>query len=182
MRILSTAVLCTALATPVLAQAPAAPGAWVHVRVQEAQKSSSVAVNLPLSVVQAVVQAAPDKIVADGKVQFNDEHKMRVADLKKAWRELGSAGDAELVSVQDEDEKVSIRRSAGKLLVNVDKTASREQVRIEIPATVVDAFFSASGDEVNVKAALDALAHIRGDLVTVDDSNSSVRIWIDEKP
>ena len=182
MRILSTAVLCTAFAAPVLAQAPTAPGAWVHVRVQEAQKSSSVAVNLPMSVVQAVIQAAPDKIVTNGKVHFGDEHRMQVADLKKAWLELAKAGDAELVSVQERDEKVSVRRSAGKLLVNVDKTSPKEQVRIEIPATVVDAFFSASGDEVNLKAALDAMAHIRGDLVTVDDSNSTVRIWIDEKP
>jgi DNA-binding protein YbaB len=181
MRFLNTAVLCTALAAPALAQTPA-PGAWVHVRVQETAKDSSVAINLPMSVMQAAIQAAPDKIVTNGKVQFGGDQKMQVADLKKAWLELAKAGDAELVSVQEKNEKVSVRRSAGKLLVNVDKTTPREQVRIEIPASVVDAFFSASGDEVNLKAALDAMQHIRGDLVKVDDSKSSVRIWIDEKP
>ena len=175
----AAAVLVTALAGPALAQSPTP---WVHVRVHEAARDSKVSVNLPMSVVQAMITAAPDKIVTRGNVRFGGDGNVKIAELRKAWQELAKAGDAEIVNVQDKDEQVSIRRSAGKLLVNVDKLAAKEQVRIEIPARVVDAFFSGTGDEVNLRAALAELETLRGELVKVDDARSSVRIWIDEKP
>jgi hypothetical protein len=175
------AVLCAALAAPVLAQTPA-PSAWVHVRVQETGRNSKVSVNLPMSVVHAALQAAPEKIVTEGKVKLNGDRNLSIAELRSAWQELAKAGDAEIVSVEDADEKVSIRRSGDKLLVNVDKLSRKEQVKIEVPARVVDAFFSGHGEEVNLRAALKELELIRGELVKVDDANSSVRIWIDEKP
>lgn len=175
----AAAVLATVLAAPAFAQAPTP---WVHVRVQEARQDSRVSVNLPMSVVQAMIAAAPDKVVARGKVHFGHDGNVKVAELRKAWQELAKVGDAEIVNVQDKDEKVSIRRAADKLLVSVDKVSAKEQVRIEIPARVVDAFFSGTGDEVNLRAALVEMEKLRGELVKVDDADSSVRIWIDEKP
>src|SRR5205085_10267553 len=73
--------------------------AWVHVRVEEEGHGSKVAVNLPISVVDAALQAAPETIVADGHIHLglygHDRHDLSVADLRRAWAELKSTGDAE---------------------------------------------------------------------------------------
>jgi hypothetical protein len=44
----------------------------------------------------------------------------------------------------------------------------------------VDALFSAPGDTLDLKGAFLQLQKRRGDIVRVKDSNSSVRVWIDE--
>jgi len=159
-------------------------GAWVHVRVEEEGRGSKVAVNLPISVVDAALQAAPETIAADGHIHLgrygHDRHDLSVADLRRAWAELKSSGDAEFVSVEDDDETVKISRAGGLVLVHVEKPSGKESVRVEVPIEVVDALLSAQGDELNVRAAFAELQKRRGDIVRVHDENSTVRIWIDE--
>jgi len=47
---------------------------------------------------------------------------------------------------------------------------------------VVDALFSAGKDELDIVAALKALSgHGDTELVTVKDSENTVRIWVDSK-
>jgi len=47
---------------------------------------------------------------------------------------------------------------------------------------VVDALFDAPEGQVNIKSALEALASQHsGELVTVTDGPSKVRIWIDDR-
>ena len=58
--------------------APAAAYAetpWIHVRVEEPEKQSKVAVNLPLSVVEAALEAAPEMIESHGKIHFDDREE-----------------------------------------------------------------------------------------------------------
>jgi hypothetical protein len=168
------------MAGPVRAQA-AAP--WIHVQVHEPQSSSKVSVNLPLSVVQVALEAAPEKVIKKGKIQIPDSHHhdLSVADMRRMWKELDAAGDAQLVSVEDEDETVHVSREGNLFKVKVEGQAKKENVHIEIPVAVVDALFSAEGDELNVAAAFKELQSLRGDIVRVNDEDSVVRIWIDEK-
>jgi hypothetical protein len=157
------------------------PTAWLHVRVEEAARKSRVSVNLPVSVVEAALQAAPEKIVSKGRVRLGDDgHDVQVADLRRAWAELKTTGDAELVRVEDEDETVRIARAGSLVLIHVDKPAGRESVRVEVPVDVVDALLSGEGNELNIRAAFTLLQKRRGDIVRVNDDDSTVRIWIDE--
>ena len=46
---------------------------------------------------------------------------------------------------------------------------------------VVDALLEGEGSELNIQAAIQQLQNKRGELVQVQDGETNVRIWIDEK-
>jgi hypothetical protein len=180
-----------------LAAAGAAPAAaqtatpWLHVRVEEARDATKVAVNLPLSVVEAVLKASPEMIEKHGRIHIGHDHGMKLADLRRIWKELAAVGDAELVTVESEDENVKVQRKGDLLLVFVDQKAKpgkegkkekgAEQVRVEVPVSLVDALLSGEGEEANIEAAVSELKKRRGDIVRVQDDESHVRVWIDEQ-
>jgi hypothetical protein len=184
-------LLALAGATAGTVAAQTAPTAWLHVRVEEARDSSKVSVNLPLSVVEAVLKASPDIIEKHGKIHLGRDHGLKLADLRRVWKELAAVGDAELVSVESDDENVKVQRKGDVVLVLVDKKPwadkdgkkrkGGEQVRVEVPVSLVDAFLSGEGDYGNVEAAVLELRKRRGDIVKVQDDDSHVRVWIDEQ-
>lgn len=180
--------LTLAAAALILAGAPAAlaetASPWLHIRVEESKgKQSKVSVNLPMAIVHAALEAAPEKVIRKGRIHLRDhgEGDVDIDDFRRIWAELKKAGDTDLVTVEEEDETVSVAKKGDRVLVRVDKKDGSEQVRIDLPTTVVDAFFAAPGDEVDLKAAMVELSKLRGDVVRVTDKDSSVRIWIDEK-
>jgi hypothetical protein len=165
--------------------------AWLHVRVEEAKEASKVAVNLPMAVVEAVLKASPEMIEKHGKIHLGDEHGIQMADLRKAWKALADVGDAELVTVESEDENVKVMRKGDLVQVFVDRKAKPgkdgkaahggEEVRVEVPVSLVDAFLSGDGEDGNIQAAVAELQKRRGNIVTVHDDDSNVRVWIDEQ-
>jgi len=174
------------------AQAAAQTGsAWLHVRVEEAKEASKVAVNLPMAVVEAVLKASPEMIEKHGKIHLGDHHGMKMADLRTAWKALAEVGDAELVTVESEDENVKVMRKGDLVQVFVDRKATPgkdgkaskggEEVRVEVPVSLVDAFLSGEGEEGNIQAAVAELQKRRGDIVRVKDDDTHVRVWIDEQ-
>jgi hypothetical protein len=94
-----------------------------------------------------------------------------------------------------------VAKSAGYLYIHVtDKSEGKKEaakdektgakagaghgskVDIKVPMKVVDALFSAGKDELDIVAALKALSgHGDTELVTVKDSENTVRIWVDSK-
>ena len=169
--------------------------AWLHVRVEEAKEASKVSVNLPMTVVEAILKASPEMIEKHGKVHFGEEHGLKMADIRKAWKALAQVGDAEFVTVESEDENVRVARKGDLVQVFVDarpkagkeaagkagKPGKPEEVRVEVPVSLVDAFLSGEGEEGNFDAAIAELQKRRGDIVRVKDDDSNVRIWIDEQ-
>jgi hypothetical protein len=165
--------------------------AWLHVRVEEAKEATKVAVNLPMTVVEAVLKASPEIIEKHGKIHFGEEHGLKMADIRKAWKALAEAGDAELVTVESEEENVKVMRKGDLVQVFVDNKAKPgkdgkpakggEEVRVEVPVSLVDAFLSGEGEEGNIQAAVTELQKRRGDIVRVKDDDSNVRVWIDEQ-
>ena len=165
--------------------------AWLHVRVEEAKDATKVSVNLPMTVVEAVLKASPEMIQKHGKIHLGEEHGLKMADVRKAWKALSEAGDAELVTVESEDENVKVMRKGDLVQVFVDNKAKPgkdgkpvkggEEVRVEVPVSLVDAFLSGEGEEGNIEAAVAELQKRRGDIVRVKDDDSNVRIWIDEQ-
>ena len=182
----STALLLTMLSILTLVAAAAAqqePGPWIHVEIS-GESGENINLNLPVAALSAMIAMAPDTIVEDGQLQLGDTHELPVAAIRDMWRELRDVGDAEFVTVQHEGQNVRIAREGETILVNVnnqDGDAS-EEVRVEVPVSVVDALLSGGGDTLNVRAAIDELSTLRGELVRVIESDSNIRIWINENP
>jgi len=180
--------LGAASAAPVAAQTTTP---WLHVRVEEARDATKVSVNLPLSVVEAVLKASPEMLERHGRIHLGNHHGMKLEDLRRVWKELAAVGDAELVSVESEDENVKVQRKGDLVQVLVDQKPRAgkdgkqdkraEQVQVEIPVSLVDALLSGDGDEANIEAAISELRKRRGDIVRVHDDDSHVRVWIDEQ-
>ena len=182
--------LAALVALPVATVAAQTGTPWLHVRVEEAKKATKVHVNLPLTVVAAALNAMPGIIEEHGKLRLGEHHHMKMADFRKVWKELAAVGDAELVSVESEDENVKVMRKGDLVQVFVDKKAKKgkdgeekggEQVRVEVPVSLVDALLSGEGDAVNIQAAVAELQKRRGDIVRVQDDEAHVRVWIDEQ-
>jgi hypothetical protein len=193
-----------ALLVPAVAGAQTS-NAWLHIRVEEAQKASKVHVNLPMSVVEVALKATPELIEEHGKVNLGGHHGMKLADFRRMWKQLAAVGDAEFVTVESEDENVRVQKKGDLVLVYVDhkpgakkavaagekpkaeaekadaRPRGAEEVRVEVPVSLVDALLSGEGDEVNIQAAVAELQKRRGDIVRVHDADSNVRIWIDEQ-
>jgi hypothetical protein len=102
-------------------------------------------------------------------------------DLRAIMEEFRKTGDTEFVNVQDGSEKVTVSKKGEFLLVNVDDSEGGEKVRVRMPLALVDALLDADGDDdsLNLAAALKVLSEFEGDLVTVQDGDEMVRIWID---
>ncbi len=160
--------------------------AWLHVRVDEHGKSSKVRVNVPLTVVEAALEAAPAKIVDKGRIKIDldrgdhDGHDLSLAEMRKIWQSLKDAGDTEIVTVEEDDETVKVARKGDLVQVRVSKPSGKEEVHVDVPVSLVDAVLAGTGDSVDVKAVIRELRGQRGDIVRVTDADSAVRIWIDE--
>jgi hypothetical protein len=180
--------LAALYAAPIAAQSSTP---WLHVRVEEKKDTTKVSVNIPLSVVEAVLKASPEFFEKHGKIRIGHDHGFKMADLRKVWKELAAVGDAELVSVESDDQNVKVMRKGDLVQVFVDqkptpgkdgeKGKGAETVRVEVPTSLVDAFLSGEGEEGNVEAAILELRKRRGDIVRVHDDDSHVRVWIDEQ-
>jgi len=178
-------VAASVLAGTAPAASPGDGAAWLHVRVEEPRQGSKhgsrVHVNLPMTAVEAALQAVPETIASDGRFHLGCHgHGIKVEEFRRLWNELKSTGDAELVTVDDGDEHVSVSRKGDLLQVRVQEDGERESVHVDVPSAVVDALFSGPGQELNVRAALAELRTRRGDVVRVNDRSSTVRIWIDD--
>ena len=192
--IATTAVLLSPLGT--LAQATAAPASssqsaasvsrdrWLHVRVISSDaKGETVRVNVPLELAEKVLPAIHQERIHDGKVKIDNAHVNDV-DLRAIVDAIRTTKDGEFVTVQSNDCEVRVAKQSNHLIVHVlDKESSKKSaVEVKVPMKVIDALFSAGKDELDLVAALHALA-AQGDteLVSVKDHENTVRVWLDSK-
>ena len=94
------------------------------------------------------------------------------------------------ITVESDDEQVRVAKSGRFMIARVNGhghgrgtgESDGEQVQVRVPLEVVDALLDAPEGQLNIKSALEKLASQHtGDLVTVTEGPSKVRIWIDEK-
>jgi hypothetical protein len=183
--------LCLALPAAPAAAAPAstAPtastrsntaGLWIHIHVRDA-RDARVAINLPVSMVESLAGAIPVEARGNARLRFDDDD-ISVAELRKAWRELRNHPDATFLTVDEADSNVRVAKQGRYLVVRAhERRGGRPgQVEMKIPGAVVDALLAGTGEQIDLVGALRALArHGEGELVTVDGSGETVRIWVD---
>jgi len=181
--VLGAAIVAT-LSGPVTGAEPA--GRWIHVRVTErGDRGETVKVNLPVSVLETLAAAIEADHLREGRVQLG-ETGFKAEQVRAMWKAIRSSRDMEFVTVESSDETVRVAKAGDFLLAKVhssrDGEKGGERVEVKVPLRVVDALLDAPEGELNVKAALQALAaHDAGDLVQVQDGSSHVRIWIDDR-
>lgn len=179
-------LLVLGLALPTVAAAKDAP--WIHIEVLESGgDEAKVNINVPLSLVDVALDMAEDQMEIDGDVQISNgmvrihDSDVSVEDMRRMWRELREAGDAEFVTIEEKDESVKISRRGDFVFVNVvERHEGGDTVDIKIPVAMVDVLLQGTGEELNLKGALAELQKMpAGDILTVDGSSERVRIWID---
>jgi hypothetical protein len=173
------------------AQAKAAPSTssekgerWLHVRVICTDgKGDTVRVNVPLELAEKVLPAVNHDRLHNGKVRI-DNSDINDVDLRALMEAIRSAKDGEYVTVQGNDNDVRVAKEGNHLIVHVvEKGGSKKsQVEVKVPMKVVEALLSAGKDELDLVAALHALG-TQGDveLVSVKDSENTVKVWMDSK-
>ena len=173
----------------------AAADRWVHVKViDKGEDGERVRVNIPLTLAEKVLPTINADKLHEGRVKVNELTSDRV-DLRALLAAVREAQDNEYVTVDSRHETVRVAKQNGFVIIKVQeqgeaaKKVSHEgkrdhasEVDIKIPFPVVEALLSGDNDEINVLAGLRALDKFQDlDLVTVNDEDSSVRIWVDSK-
>jgi len=156
---------------------------WLHVRVICTEgKGDTVRVNVPLELAEKVLPAVNHDRLHNGRVKI-DNSDINDVDLRALMEAIRSAKDGEYVTVQGNDNDVRVAKEGNHLIVHVvDKGSKKSQVEVKVPMKVVEALLSAGKDELDLVAALHALGS-QGDveLVSVKDSENTVKVWLDSK-
>jgi len=172
------------LALSVTAVTAGVENRWLHIRVQDdGPDGELVRVNIPLAMVEALLPTIHTDELEGGILGLDDDDlEIEGIDLKEALEAIRNAPDADYVTVQGRDETVRVAKERGFIIVHADETDG-ERVRVRMPLAIVDALVEGERrGELDLIAALNALAdYDGGDLVTIESDDSSVRIWIDSK-
>jgi len=173
---------------------------WLHVRVidggRDGEKGETVRVNVPLALAEAILPAIKVDRFSHGKIRV-DHSKIDEIDLRAVYEAVRNAPDGEFVTVQSSRENVRVAKQGGYMLVNVsenerperttkegEKISARaeKKVDVQLPISVVEALLSGGSNELDILAAIRALAkHGDAELVSVRDGRQTVRVWIDSK-
>ena len=161
-----------------------APQPWLHVQITAQEDGEeNVSVNVPLSAAEPMLALVPHRILSDGQLSLaGRDVPVNVGAMRDLWRALTEVGDTEFVTVDGEDETVRIARVGDQITVQVEDRDEEgsERVDVQLPVVVVDALLSGNGDTLNVRAAVERLGELRGDIVRVSEDERQIRIWIDE--
>jgi len=169
----------TLIAAAFAALPAAAADLWLHVKVDGGKDGEQAAINVPLSMVHTFAPMIRGEAQAARHVRI-DDRDYSVAELRQVWRELENGPDATYVTVNEPDSKVRVAKQGGYLVVESKDRGENVQARIPLP--VVQALLSGPGDEIDVGAALEALARQgEGELITVT-GDETVRMWVDGAP
>lgn len=177
--------------TPPAKPAPSATSAtpekgerWLHVRVISTDGGGeTVRINVPLELAEKVLPAVNHDRLHNGKLRI-DSSDVNDVDLHAVMDAVRTAKPGEYVTVRGDANDVRVAKEGNHLIIHaLDKGGSKKsQVEVQVPMKVIDALLSAGKDELDLVAALHALG-AQGDteLVSVKDSENTVKVWLDSK-
>jgi hypothetical protein len=188
-RAIQTAAMVLCEAGVALAAAP--PERWLHVSVIDKDSGETVRVNVPISMAEKVLGTIHQGNLHEGKIRINGHFDDDV-DLRALLEVVRTAPDNEFVSVQGPHEDVRVAKVNGNLVVHVRENSKKgekkegekddSRVEITVPMKLVDALVANGSKDIDLAAALRVLGEM-GDmtLVTVQEAQQSVRVWVDSK-
>lgn len=155
---------------------------WLHIKVHE-DGGEKASINMPLSMIQGLASSALNEARTSGRIRVHD-NDFSVRELRRIWRQLEDGPDATYVTVEETNSKVRIGKRGRYLHMEAKEHGKGgEDMEARIPLEVVGALLSGSGEELNIGAAMEALARYgEGDLLTVNSEKETVRIWVDDSP
>lgn len=181
---LRVSIAALALVSLFTATQASAADLWFHVKVDEAGgDQESVVINLPIAIVEAALPLIPQESMEQGRIRI-DSQEFDAEKLRTLWQQVQGSPDQTYVTVKSNNESIEVAKEQGYLIARtVESRAGGAKVSARIPLAVVDALLSGGDNTLNIQAALAALvAEGEGELVTVSDDKSNVRVWIDSNP
>ena len=138
-------------------------------------------INVPLWVVEPLVSLVPHFILFEFTLGRHDA-PLDIGAVRNLWHAIADVGDTELLTVDGGDEAVSLARTGDEVQVRVEECDADgvEAVDIRLPVAVFEALLSGDGETLNVGAAVERLADLRGDIVHVRGDDHHVRVWIED--
>jgi hypothetical protein len=158
--------------------AAASDDRWIHLRVDDADGDKGrVDIQVPVALVSSLLPVLK-QAHAHGSIHV-DADSVDLEEIRGYWSAVRSAKDGEYVTVRDADSDVRVSKRGGLFLVSVDDKGGKSRVRMKLPLPLVDALLDGK-DSIDIAALGGALAKApAGEILTVEDENSHVRIWID---
>ena len=201
-----TALVASGAAIGLQAAQAQDPQPWIHLDMT-GERGANMNLNLPLAAIEAALAMAPEAVVdGDGQLQLGGDRQIPVTAIRTAWAQLRDAGDVEIANIRDGRQSIRVAREGDTILVDVtgtddggegeegghDDDADHDgpdrdrdfvgEVNVRVPVSVVDALLSGTGETLDVRAAIQELAALRGEMVQVDHPDGRIRVWIDESP
>jgi hypothetical protein len=148
---------------------------YVVVDVKPGKDDPRIVVPVPLLFAEAALAFVPDKEL---DLRMDDEARRYLPVAHALVRELRSIPDTELVSVEDDGEKVTITKRGETLEVRV--ADGEERVAVNLPLDCVEQLLdSGNAGRVDVRRALRGLHQFgRTDLVDVRNGEEHVRVYV----
>jgi hypothetical protein len=156
---------------------------WFHVVVNEGgEDAANVTINLPLALIETALKLIPTEVHEEMNIEFS-EAGIDLEDLRDFWQEVSNSDDATFVTVESGDETVRVAKEGDFLVARTEQhTADGAQVDVRFPFAVLDALFAEGSESLDLAGAIRALAdYTDGDIITVTDDNTSVRVWVDSQ-
>ena len=153
---------------------------WFHVKVSEGGDGANVTVNLPLTLIETALKLVPQEVNEEMHVEFS-EAGIELEDLREFWREMRDTEDAVFVTVEADDQTVKVAKEGDFLIARTtERSEDGAQVDVRFPFAVLEALFSEDSEALDLAGAIRALAeYTDGDIVTVKDGDTHVRVWVD---
>lgn len=153
---------------------------WIHIFVQDGP-DEEVRLNVPISLVRAILPLIDEDGISHGKIMIEDAD-IPVEVLRQVWDEVRKIDSGEFVKVDTPDEDVRISKEGDELLITVLDEKDDTNVTVRLHESIIAALLSSEKEnELDLMAAIEALdTKMRGDLVSVQDEETMVRIWVDD--
>jgi hypothetical protein len=193
------------------AQAGQDPQPWIHLDMTGEQANMNLNLPLA-AIEAALALAPEAIVDSEGQLQLGGQREIPVVAIREVWNQMRGAGDIEFANIQDGRQSIRVAREGDTILVNVtgqdgdgaehegdadeDDAEHRDgdhehaehdrdaigEVQIRVPVSVVDALLSGTGETLDVRAAIQELSSLRGEMVQVIQPDARIRVWIDESP
>jgi len=132
-----------------------------------------IIIPVPLALARVALTFAPE----DAQYVPCPEISGYIPAIQRAVGELRAARDGVLVSVEEHDETVLIRKVGENLEIDVD--GDSEEVHVTIPLdAVVDILDQYDGEGFYTKDLIRSIGEIHGELLHVRDGDEEVKVWI----